>query len=500
MQRYDDIVVGSGISGMTMSLILAMNGHKTLLIERGPAIGGSMRRFYRNGAPFDTGFHFTGGLHCGGIIDEMLNVLGIRDRIEPVFLSRDNANRFIFEADFKHYEVPYGIAELRLRMKDYFPNDVLAIDGYLDKVCQICNNTPSMKLSALLNKFSPLTEDFITCEDALSSMTSNSVLKALFSAFSMCYGVKPGEISFANHCRISYGLYESVARVKNGGDAFIDAFRSAFDKYGVDILCNSRITAMEDIRDNIAGRFILNTGEEIQAGNCIFTIHPKEVLDTLPGNHISRAFRERVTSFEPSAGSFSVFCLLDPGYEEPDFGSNLVTILPCSDFNHMLEPSNRNDSAMVLIKTSEEAGGKIHKMITAIEPSFPDHVETWKDSTVGHRSAAYTEYKMKKTERLVQRIYNVFPEYRGKLEICDSASVLTFRDYLHNHDGSSYGVKQRIGQFNLVGKLPLRNCYAAGQSAVLPGVIGAMISSFVIAPAIIGDQGFADFLKKGLER
>ena len=45
MIRYDDIVIGSGISGMTMSLILAMNGHKVLLIEKGPYMGGSMARF-----------------------------------------------------------------------------------------------------------------------------------------------------------------------------------------------------------------------------------------------------------------------------------------------------------------------------------------------------------------------------------------------------------------------------------------------------------------------
>ena len=41
----------------------------------------------------------------------------------------------------------------------------------------------------------------------------------------MCYGVKPAEISFANHSRVGYGLYESVARVEDGGDAFIRAFR-----------------------------------------------------------------------------------------------------------------------------------------------------------------------------------------------------------------------------------------------------------------------------------
>ena len=65
------------------------------------------------------------------------------------------------------------------------------------------------------------------------------------------------------------------------------------------------------------------------------------------------------------------------------------------------------------------------------------------------------------------------PECRD-MRVIDSASSLTYRDYLHNPDGSAYGIRQKIGQFNLVGRLPLSNLYAAGQSALLPGVMGAM--------------------------
>ena len=85
------------------------------------------------------------------------------------------------------------------------------------------------------------------------------------------------------------------------------------------------------------------------------------------------------------------------------------------------------------------------------------------------------------------------PEYGG-MDIMDSASMLTFRDYLNNPDGSAYGIKQKIGQHNLVGKLPLHNLYAAGQSAVLPGVVGAMLSSFIVGKLIVGKDKYEKFL------
>ncbi len=76
--------------------------------------------------------------------------------------------------------------------------------------------------------------------------------------------------------------------------------------------------------------------------------------------------------------------------------------------------------------------------------------------------------------------------------------MLTFRDRLNSPGGSAYGIKQKMGQFNLQGKLPLRNVYAAGQSALLPGVLGAMMSSFVVARSVIGEKKFGNFIEEGL--
>ena len=78
MKRYDDIVVGSGISGMTLALLLGLNGRSVLLLEKSPQIGGSMARFQRRKIPLDTGFHFTGAFHENGILQEMLAVLGFQ--------------------------------------------------------------------------------------------------------------------------------------------------------------------------------------------------------------------------------------------------------------------------------------------------------------------------------------------------------------------------------------------------------------------------------------
>ena len=164
----------------------------------------------------------------------------------------------------------------------------------------------------------------------------------------------------------------------------------------------------------------------------------------------------------------------------------------------MLDPDYKGVTALGIIKSTEQAGEKNYRTIIAFEPSFFKHVEAWRDSKTGMRPQAYQDYKKKKVESITERIFKAFPRYKDRLKIIDAASVLTFRDYLNNYDGSAYGIKQKVGQYNFIGKLPIRNLYAAGQSALLPGIIGAMMSSFIVGRSLIKEEQYSRFLKQNL--
>jgi len=75
------------------------------------------------------------------------------------------------------------------------------------------------------------------------------VLRGLLSGYAMCYGVRPDEMSFANHSRMCLSFYESIACVKGGGDAFVRAFERKLGEFGVEIRCNTTITELADIED-----------------------------------------------------------------------------------------------------------------------------------------------------------------------------------------------------------------------------------------------------------
>ncbi len=73
--KYDALVVGGGMAGLTASAYLSKSGVKTLLCEKEGILGGLVRTFERNG------FFYDGGIRAfenSGIFLPMLKNLASR--------------------------------------------------------------------------------------------------------------------------------------------------------------------------------------------------------------------------------------------------------------------------------------------------------------------------------------------------------------------------------------------------------------------------------------
>jgi phytoene dehydrogenase-like protein len=94
--KYDAIVVGGGIAGLTSAAFLTKAGHSVLLCEKENACGGLLNTFERNGFFFDGGIRAT---ENSGVLFPMLKKLGL-------------------DIEFVHNKISVGIEDRVIRIND----------------------------------------------------------------------------------------------------------------------------------------------------------------------------------------------------------------------------------------------------------------------------------------------------------------------------------------------------------------------------------------------
>lgn len=482
------IVVGSGIGGMSMALLLAAAQRRVTLLEVRPKIGGFMQRFRRGGVPFDTGFHFTGGFE--NVLAQMLQVLGIDDLVkEAPFRSRI----FLGESG-RRLDLPGGgIDALADYLASEFAEKRDAVYHYYKCEKAVVEHTPMFDLRDrdLAEKLALNEYDLMTLDEFFDRLGVVGELRAVLGSPAMCHGTPPCDSSVTHHCRVSFGLGNHIARVECGGDAFIDGFRREAEKLGIEVrtgVCIAKCLKEAGCRE--CRRVVLSDGSELEFDDMFLAIHPKAILNLLPEEAVNTFFRRRIEALEDSCGFFSVFGVIEPTAKAmPELTSYLST----NDLNRILLPGRGGTGTGMVIAEEKDAAGKRLRTFTAFSSVWPEDTARWNEK----RDAMYLEYKERYAQRIYDEVYRVYPELRGRVDWKASSSLLTFRDYAPP-TGCAYGVRQKLGISRIFGRLPVRNFYAIGQSALIPGMLGTMMASFLMFRQIVGEAAYWKLLETRL--
>ena len=489
---FDYLILGSGISGMTLALLLASSGAKTAVLERSNTYGGAMQRFRRNGVPLDTGFHFTGNLSDS--FGDMLSILGIRDMVKTSGVKQ----KIFFRSSGNSIELPVGIKELEAFLLNKYPLQNEGIKAYFEAEQRVFDRTPLFHLQteqAFEEDLPDIPEDHITLDEFLDRHNIHGELRGILCAVCSCHGTPPQEISFANHTRIHYGLSNDPLRIVNGGDAIVNAFLKRAGELGITLIKNNKIESWGEI--DASGRIysaVLADDTEVEFKNLIFTQHPKEILRMLPPEKLRPQFCERVNNLADSCGFYTWYAVLDdscPGGED-----ELCSCLSTPDLNRILDGCHPEERTTGFVfSTEQKDDGTFCRCITVFQSVFADETAEFADSKVYCRPAGYTVYKQNKDREIEELFCELYPEYRNRFKHICSSSMLTFRDYLGS-SGSAYGVRQKIFQNNLFGRLPVRNFYTASQSSILPGAVGSMLTALMLFRKLAGESAYKNALAK----
>ena len=131
--RYDAIVIGSGLGGLTSAALLARAGRSVLIVERHDRPGGYAHAFRRRGYRFDSAVHLVSGcepvpFEGGGVLHDLLSELGVRDRCD--FVRVDPAYRVEWRG--LALDAPCELDRFAEAHAERFPSEAKGIRGFLE--------------------------------------------------------------------------------------------------------------------------------------------------------------------------------------------------------------------------------------------------------------------------------------------------------------------------------------------------------------------------------
>lgn len=126
--RYDAIIVGGGIAGLTSAVYLARSGKKILLVEKNQEFGGLVNSFERDGFVFDAGVR---AILNAGVVLTMLKDLDIHLDFVPSRVSLGIEEKII------HIEDLHSISEYRNLLASLYPGSTDDIDQFIESMLKI---------------------------------------------------------------------------------------------------------------------------------------------------------------------------------------------------------------------------------------------------------------------------------------------------------------------------------------------------------------------------
>jgi phytoene dehydrogenase-like protein len=479
----DTVIIGSGVSGLTIALILAKEGRRVLVLEQHSRPGGLMQNFRRGSLVFPTGVHRLGALDEGQILWRYFKYLGVLDNLDLVRMSSEGFEEYCFPG--LRFKVPQGHEAFRERLHQYFPAHQAAVDRFF---LDMERTTSQFALYNLHNKPEGwIKPDTRPLNDYLDELGCSPELKAVLTAINPSYGIPPASCPLHTHFLVMDSYLKSSWRVNESRTPLAEAFILSLKSHGGHIRCNALVEGIACQGSRVDG-VQLAGGEYIPAKLVIFTGHPRQLLRLCPPGAFRPVFRTRLQDSSDTYGAF-VTALRWPREDCPLARCDSYLYRDWDTGKHYHQRMTAGQSPAMVFCSALPRGADTGHSVVAMIGMAPDDVAPFAQSRVRTRGEAYLAFKRSIAARILEVVKNRWPETAGSLEIVETCSPLTFRDYTLAPGGTAYGISKSVTSLRssmFTATTKIKDLFLAGQSIIQPGVLGALISGVHAGAVILG--------------
>lgn len=505
--RFDAIVVGSGIGGLSVAALLAKHADwKVLVLERHTVAGGFTHVFRRPGYEWDVGVHYIGrvGSPEGDVRVAFDHLTEGRLRWNPMPEVYDRV-----KIDGRSYAFPAGKERFREAMKGYFPSESAAIDKYLTTIQAAMRGRDhylaeqAIPPAAALVAGPAMRARFLryanrTTADVIGSLTQNRELAGVLTGQWGNYGLPPGRSSFGIHAIIVDHYLEGAGFPIGGASEIAFTIAPTIESRGGKIVVSAEVSG---ILLDAAGHAIgvrMADGREFHSKIVISDAGARNTFGRLLPASVAPEAHEALARIPPSMSHLCLYVGIrrEPG--EPEFPGANLWVFPGPDHDANVARFNADPEQPFPLQFISFPSAKDptfeqrypgRSTIEIVVPVPYDWFARWSDTRWKRRGPEYDAFKAKFSERLLRELELHVPGVKGRVERSELSTPLTTAHFANQPTGEVYGLSPTPERFEsraIGARTPVKNLFLTGQDACVLGVSGALFGGVIAASAILG--------------
>lgn len=483
------VIIGAGLGGLFTGAFLSKEGIKVSIVEKNATIGGGLQSFKRFGEVFDTGMHVISGMQPGGNIRRLCDYLGISDSIHIKDADNNCIDRLYFAEDRRYYDIAKGKTGFVESLARYFPDQRDNLTRYVDAMYTMTDELDFFHLRPSSSNINIHPEDFYMSADAfVAKYISNEHLRSVVSYTNPFYGGRGNMTPAFVHAIISVLYINGPSRFAGGSYLFAETLRKKIEEWGGTIITSDPVVKINTQERQITS-VSTKRGLCLTADYYISDIHPCTLISLLDNPKVfPKSYRERLDSIPNSYSAFTLNIKLKPD-SFPYINHTEYYMSRYDDIWNFGDSSKPWPLGFIFITPPEINQGPYANKIIVTAPMTWKHVQPWEQTTYGHRTEEYEEWKIRCMDTLLDCMEEMYPNFRSYIEDVNTASPLTIRDFYGVKEGAMCGFSKDyknlvLSQVPVVTKIP--NLILTGQCNNLHGFSGVPLTAITSSEVILG--------------
>lgn len=491
--RYDVVVVGAGIGGISCAAILARLGHSVLCVDRQDGAGGFAHAFTRGPYTFDPAVHVTVEAGPGLMVHNLLAWLGAGDVCTFV------ASPTIYRTVFPGFDLapPVGLDPCIAAHEAALPEAAAEVRAFFEVQEDFFRDGLNMAMSMGLGDIDAAVARFptffryrnATVADVLDDTVADPRARAVCASMWPYLALPPSRLAMLAMSPFLGVLINHAPWYSKGSfQRLPDAFVAGLERHGGEFLPSTGVERIV-VEDGAATGVVLAGGRHVRAGHVVSNADARHTFHDLVGlEHLPDSYAKRLGRYELSLSAVIVYAATS--LDLAAMGADLETFLSLH-WDHERShadvlagrPGGMWASVPTLADPSLAPPGEHIVVLTSLAPYRLD--EPWKGA--GRRWGE---------QMLAHFDQHAFPGLRDALTHFEVATPPVIERRNGNAEGAIYGwatSARQMGSKRLPHKGPLDGLWLSGAwSEEGPGSFRTILSGMNCARLIAGPEAAAE--------